>query len=158
MIYDFNADEIFEMAEQIERNGAHFYRQAAGGLQDPAQRELLLRLAGMEEEHEKRFQELRAGLSEKERTSATFDPQGEAVLYLKALAGARVFSEKTLDFTSLVEIFKGAIEVEKDSILFYLGMKNAVPVNLGKERLETIIQEEMGHIRLLGRELARLKP
>jgi len=25
----FNADEVFEMAEQIERNGARFYRAAA---------------------------------------------------------------------------------------------------------------------------------
>ena len=26
----FNADEVFEMAEQIEKNGAKFYRNAAG--------------------------------------------------------------------------------------------------------------------------------
>ena len=26
---DFSADEIFEMAQQIERNGARFYRRAA---------------------------------------------------------------------------------------------------------------------------------
>ena len=26
MGYDFNVDEIFEMAEQVERNGAKFYR------------------------------------------------------------------------------------------------------------------------------------
>jgi len=29
MSYDFNADEVFEMAEQIERNGVRFYREAA---------------------------------------------------------------------------------------------------------------------------------
>jgi hypothetical protein len=29
MSYDFNADDVFEMAEQIERNGAVFYRKAA---------------------------------------------------------------------------------------------------------------------------------
>ena len=29
MMYDFNADDIFEMAEQLERNGAAFYRNAA---------------------------------------------------------------------------------------------------------------------------------
>ena len=26
---DFNADEVFEIAEQIERNGAKFYRNVA---------------------------------------------------------------------------------------------------------------------------------
>ena len=29
MNYDFNADEIFEMAERLEKNGAAFYRNAA---------------------------------------------------------------------------------------------------------------------------------
>jgi hypothetical protein len=36
-------------------------------------------------------------------------------------------------------------------------MKNAVPEKLGQERIEGIIKEEMGHIRLLSRELAQLK-
>ena len=53
----------------------------------------------------------------------------------------------------MVEILKSAIEAEKDSIVFYLGMKEAVPENLGKGRIETIIKEEMGHIRLLSKEL-----
>ena len=29
MVIPFSADEVFEMAEQIERNGAKFYRAAA---------------------------------------------------------------------------------------------------------------------------------
>jgi len=29
MSFDFSADEILAMAEQIERNGARFYRRAA---------------------------------------------------------------------------------------------------------------------------------
>ena len=32
----FNAIEIFQLAEQIERNGAKFYRRAAEGFEDPA--------------------------------------------------------------------------------------------------------------------------
>ena len=31
MAYDFNADEVFKMAEQMERNGTEFYQAAAGG-------------------------------------------------------------------------------------------------------------------------------
>jgi len=52
MGYDFNADEIFEMAEQIERNGASFYRKSAESIDDPAEKKLLLDLAAMEDEHE----------------------------------------------------------------------------------------------------------
>ena len=39
----FNADEVFEMAEQIEVNGARFYRAAAEKF--PALSEMLLDLA-----------------------------------------------------------------------------------------------------------------
>jgi len=35
MVYDFTADDVFEMAEQLERNGAKFYRTAAENVSDP---------------------------------------------------------------------------------------------------------------------------
>jgi hypothetical protein len=31
MVYDFTAYDVFEMAEQLERNGAKFYRTSAEG-------------------------------------------------------------------------------------------------------------------------------
>ncbi|UCF90402.1 MAG: ferritin family protein [Desulfobacterales bacterium] len=157
MSYDFNADEIFEMAEQLERNGAEFYRQAAAGDLDPAHKEFLLKLAAMEDEHEKTFKAMRAELKPQERQPTVFDPSGEAVLYLRALADTRVFFEKQLDVSSLRAILKSAIEAEKDSILFYLGMKEAVPASLGKARLDHIIKEEMGHIRMLSKALTASK-
>jgi rubrerythrin len=55
------------------------------------------------------------------------------------------------------EILKAAIVAEKDSIAFYLGMKDAVSDNRGKQRIEAIIKEEMQHIRILSKELAAFK-
>jgi rubrerythrin len=54
------------------------------------------------------------------------------------------------------EILKAAIVAEKDSIVFYLGLKDFVPDRLGKNRLDKIIKEEMGHIRILSNELVSL--
>ena len=76
----FNADEIFEMAEQIERNGAKFYRKAA----EPTageNRDVLLRLAAMEDDHEKTFAAMRAELSAGEKQAVTADPDNTAALY-----------------------------------------------------------------------------
>ena len=156
MSYDFNADDIFEMAEQLERNGGKFYRTAAEAVSDAENKKLLQGLAEMEDQHVKTFQALRAELTEKEKESTVFDPQGEAALYLRALADTRVFFEKKIDVTSMKEILKSAIEAEKDAIVFYLGMKDAVPEGSGKDRLDEIIKEEMGHIQLLGKELVAL--
>jgi len=157
MNYDFNADEIFEMAEQIERNGASFYRRSAESITEPAEKKLLLDLAAMEDEHEKTFADLRAGLSEKEKFTTLFDPEGETALYLRALADTRVFFKKKIDMSSMEEILKEAILAEKDSIVFYLGMKEMVPVHLGKTKIDAIIKEEMAHIKLLSSKIVALK-
>jgi rubrerythrin len=157
MSFDFNADDIFEMAEQLERNGAKFYRDASENVADPQSKKFLTQLSQMEEQHEKTYQAMRTSLNEKEKVATIFDPEHEAVLYLRALADTRVFFQKTIDLKSMKEILKAAIEAEKDSIVFYLGMKEVVPEGLGKNRIDGIIKEEMGHIRLLSKELVALK-
>ena len=55
------------------------------------------------------------------------------------------------------DILKEAITAEKDSIVFYLGMKDLVPQALGKNRIDAVIKEEMAHIRTLSKELVALK-
>ena len=157
MGYTFNVDEVFEIAEAIERNGADFYRKAAEALTDPEARALLLDFAAMEDQHQKTFAGLRSGLTANERRETIFDPDGQAVLYLKALADTRVFFEKEMDVSSLEKIFKAALTAEKDSIVFYLGMRDLVPEDLGKQKIDAIIKEEMTHIRIIGRDLAALK-
>ena len=157
MSYDFNADDIFEMAEQIERNGAIFYRDAANGIADPDAKQFLLDLADMEEGHEKTFAAMRNNLKGTEKQATVFDPQGDAALYLKALADTRVFFEKELDTSTMQAILKAAILAEKDSIVFYLGMKDLVPDTLGSSRLDDIIKEEMSHIKLLSHRLIATK-
>jgi rubrerythrin len=157
MSYDFNADDVLEIAEQLERNGGKFYRTAAESTTDPANKKFLLELAAMEDQHEETFKAIRAELSAREKASTVFDPNGEAALYLRALADTRVFYEKEIDVSSMKAILKSAITAEKDSIVFYLGMKEAVAESLGKGRLDHIIKEEMGHIKLLSSKLVQYK-
>lgn len=155
----FNADEIFEMAEQIERNGARFYCLAAEGDFKEDHKQKLLKLANMETEHEKTFATMRTQLSGKETGPTVFDPYGEATNYLRAMADGYVFNTK-IDPTELIagksveEILKTAIGLEKDSIVFYLGIKDMVPERFGRDKIDKIIREEMGHITLLSDELA----
>jgi rubrerythrin len=153
MRYDFSADDVFEMAEQLERNGAKFYRQAAAEVPGDEAKALLNELAAMEDDHEKTFAAMRAELAAAEKAGTVFDPEGEASAYLRALADTKVFFDKKIDTSSLREILKDAVTAEKDSIVFYLGMREMVPEKLGKGRLDAIIKEEMGHIRLLAKHL-----
>jgi len=157
----FNADEIFEMAEQIERNGAKFYRAAAKKL--PAIRQVLLDLAAMEDVHEKTFAAMRAELSTSEKEPPVFDPDGQAQAYLRVMADGHVFNIRTDPAKLLAEqkspqdILKTAIGLEKDSIAFYVGIRDGVSHKAGKDKVEAIIKEEMSHIVILSQKLAELK-
>ncbi len=157
MAYDFNADDILAMAEEMERNGARFYRRTAGETDDPSAKQLLTEFAAMEDDHEKTFAQMRAALSDPEKASTVFDPEGEAAAYLKALVDTKVFFEKEVDTSSLEKILKSAIEAEKDAIVFYLGMRECVSEALGKDRVDAIIKEEMMHVRLLSKQLTAQK-
>jgi rubrerythrin len=157
MSFVFNADEIFEMALQIEQNGEKFYRDSTGKVKDAEARDLLSRLADMEIEHQKVFKSMKSALTAADRKTMTFDPNNETGQYLASLANTRVFFEKDIDTTKLEGIFKSALAAEKDSIAFYLGMKDLVPTDSGKNKIEDIIKEEMRHIRILGERLAALK-
>ena len=167
MTFDFNADEIFEIAEQIEINGAKFYRQMAGNISEVSIRQLFLEFAAMEDDHKKAFADMRAKLSDQERESRAFDPEGESAQYLRALADLRVFDREAEDRFNLSngldepeklkKVFWAAIGREKESIVFYLGLKGLVPEKLGKNKIDNIIQEEMKHLRLLSNKLATLK-
>ena len=156
-----NADEIFEIAEQIERNGAKFYRAAAE--KASAVRQVLLALAADEDEHLKTFQTMRAQLKSSEQQPDVFDPDGQAQMYLQAMADGHIFdikadpAEKLKGQETAENILKLALDVERDSIAYYVGVKDYVPVKAGRDKVENVIREEMRHIAILNDKLANLK-
>ena len=162
MSFEFNADEILEMAEHIERNGARFYRKAAELVEDAAIRKLFEDLAVWEDGHERVFATIRADLAAQEREPKVFDPEHETSMYLRAMADGHVFDARVDPTDTLTgresaeDILRMAIGQEKDSIVFYTGLKEMISQTAGRERIEAIIKEEMGHIGFLNREIAAL--
>ena len=86
MATGFNIDEIFQIAEQIERNGAQYYRIAADVLKQPDQKQLVLDLAAMEDEHERTFASMRAQLVKHMQRDTLYEPDDLAAQYLWAWA------------------------------------------------------------------------
>ena len=154
---EFNANDIFEIAKQIEINGAKFYREAANRMDEEAHKQFLTGLAIMEDSHEQTFTDMQKQLGASETEALTFDPNDENALYLKALADTRVFFEKKQPEETMEGILTSAIAAEKDSIAFYLGMKELVSEKSGKSKLNDIIKEEMSHIKMLAAKLLDFK-
>lgn len=159
----FNAFEIFEMAEQIERNGIRFYRKAAANFKDSDACNTLLELADWEKEHAATFAAMKKDFSQQQGRHIDFDPEDKAVLYLRVIADGHVFnikgdlSKQLTGEESLEDIYKIALTLEKDSIVFFLALKDMVSPDAGKDKVEDIIKEEVRHTAILNQKLAALK-
>jgi rubrerythrin len=116
----------------------------------------------MEDTHLRIFQQMRTTLSDQEKGGTTFDPEGEASLYLQAMADDRGFEGmkgrniKLTGKESTRELLEIAINAERNSILYYVGLKEMVPTEVGQDKVEAIIREEVGHAAELRRQLAAL--
>lgn len=160
MSIPFNANEVFEMAKEIETNGVRFYRAAA--VKFPQVKGILLELADMEDKHKKTFTEMQDELAGPEVDPPVFDPEGEADMYLHVMADQHVFDIKA-DPVALLDkhdsprdVLLMAIGMEKDSIAFYVGLRESVSNKAGKEKIDAIIKEEYSHIVILSKMLQEL--
>jgi rubrerythrin len=159
MVVQFNAFEMFEIAEKIERNGAKFYRRAAELFDDSSTANMLLQLSEWETAHEQLFADMRSELSAQGPEFRTFELENNVVFDAQSMAGLAVFgnrmdpSEELTGKESIADVFKLALEKEKDSIVFYTGLRSFISAEAGQDKIGDIIREEMRHIRILNQAL-----
>lgn len=138
--------EILGIAEDIERQAAEFFRAAAGAASGPRLQRSFLELAAMEEEHRQVFGALkdqmpgggetgagaRTGLALLARNVAE-NVQHDLVEKFAGMAFNHAVAEKAIDF-------------EKDTLVFYTGIKGMLHDQADREKVEEIILQELGHI------------
>ena len=160
MSHAFNAEEVLEIAVQIEKNGAAFYRRAAEILEDPAAKNMLEELAVMEDGHEITFENMRGDPDLLSQLLG--DPDGPVTSYLKALAGGHIFNKSENPAAvlkkgvSVKEVLKKALQLEMTSIAYYHGIHEKMPRELGKHKIGDIIHEEMDHVAMITKMLSAL--
>ena len=151
MVMTYTADEIYEIVEQIERNAAEFYLEAAERCPNEDIKKMLLDMSAIENEHLKTFQNMREKLAE-EAGLSIFDPFGRSAEFLQAMADARSWEGRINPMQALTgnetakEIIKIAVESEKEMVVFYVGLKDLVYFQPGKDKVEEVIIEELNHI------------
>ncbi|MFO7908251.1 MAG: ferritin-like domain-containing protein [Planctomycetota bacterium] len=160
----FNANEVYQIGVEIEKNGKEFYREAAAVAEDPDTEKLFKDLSAWEESHVELFETLKRQLPAESGGFEVSDPDGEMTRYLKANADSHVFVINT-DMSRLVqecgspeEILKLAMRFEKDSVALYSSMKNLVPEDMGRETIDRLIQEELSHVSFLQARMESLGP
>jgi rubrerythrin len=154
MTVDFNAPEAFDLARQMEAGGGEFYRHAALKFSDPGIKALILKLAGMEDGHLAIFGKLKDCYLKKAPVVAG-DREAPLSDYLQSWVRGYVFNseKKPLDrlagMTELPEVLKLAMELEKDAIAFYAGLREMVREE-DRWVVNRIIDHELMHLTTLG--------
>jgi rubrerythrin len=150
------ADDVYAMAVRIEENGSAFYTGAAQKTKEPGTRKLFEDLALMEESHVNFFKALRSGQPDQLLQAPVWDPEGLAESYLQATADSHIFTveaagsrlERVMSADQALDM---AIEFEKDSVAFFIGMRELISVPDGKSEIDKLILAEMEHVRMLSR-------
>ncbi len=149
----YSVREVVEMAVRTEKLGHEFYTGMAEKFSsEQGLKDLFTLLATMELKHERIF----TGILGKISGNEPIDPGEwtEALNYLRAMMESQFFlgSEKSLPnldrIKSVAEATDFAIGFEKETTLFFTGMKAAVS-EPDRTLVDEIIVEEMRHIAIL---------
>ena len=143
----FNAAEIIDMGIEKEKKRRDFYALVAEKFKEKDIKDLFTKLSNWEEEHIKKFTEIRKTIKESEATESY---PGELAAYCKALIDDKLYSkvspqEFSKNIKDPLSVIQYGIGFEKDAILFfrevqpYMGEAN-------KDAVEALINEEKQHI------------
>lgn len=146
----FSAIEAVKIALNQEKDGYTYYETALEQIKDNTLEPIIQRLANDEKEHEKIFQKIHDELEAK--GDVYFDIDDEMSHYLSTyvktifLKNMKNIKEYVQKLKSDLDVLTHAIQNEKDTILFFMELKDLANDSDAKEVFTRIIQEERKHV------------
>ena len=147
----FAGSEIVELGIQIEKNGRDFYKAVVSSAKNAKAKEIFLFLSSEEEKHIAVFKQILDSTQKYEPAPVYADDYAQ---YMKALAGECIFTQKDkggqigISVKNEAEAIDLGIKFEKDSIIFYEGMKKMIP-EFDLKVINELIAQEQGHLLML---------
>lgn len=147
----FAGSEVVEIGIQIEKNGRDFYNTLSAESKNQKAKEIFKFLAGEEERHITVFQGI---LNKTEKYEPAGLDAGQYYAYMNALSGEYVFTKenKGEELAKAVKSDKEAVDMgikfERDSIVFYEGIKRTVP-DYDRKIIDELITQEQRHMIIL---------
>jgi rubrerythrin len=144
----FAGSEIVELGIQIEKNGKDFYSTLVEQSKNKKSQDIFKYLATEEGKHINAFQNM---LEKVHKYEPPESYPGEYFSYRNALASEYVFTQKdkgkeiAKNTKNDREAIGLGIKFEKDSIVFYEGMKNVVPDHQ-RGVIDALIVQEKAHL------------
>lgn len=144
-------DEVIEIATRLEERGEEFYTAAAGEATTGSIRTLFQDLAEQEVCHKRAFQRMGRDVVElalSEEQWDQFQAYTSALLQQSFFAQPKGALSQAAKAMSEQEAIRAALDFEKETLLFFHGLGDAVR-GPGKQVVSQIIDEERRHIQRL---------
>lgn len=144
-------DELIEIAIRLEERGEVFYTVAAQKATSDSVRALFEDLAEQEQHHRRAFQQMGRNVVELALSAEQWD---QFRAYALALLQQSLFDRpegalgRVAENMDVGEALQVALEFEKETLLFFYEMREAVRGS-GQRVVESIVQEEKRHIQRL---------
>ncbi len=151
--------EVLQIAAEMERQAARFYRKAAGMFHDPSLSKLFSELAQWEKRHAQVFAEMRNHLLEQTGESRRLDIGGVDARRLDAPSAVfQEHSEPAKELTGTetrADVLRLALNKERYTISYYTSLTEFA---LGPDNIKAIrgiLREEQQHVRILAQLLSQ---
>lgn len=141
----FYLSEIVKFAIEKEKESVALYKELGDKAGTKDIKDLFHRLMLEEEKHEAFYTKLLGATHKEQSPGVTEDAEYEAYMQELIRTSRSTSSLDPHKFTDMKIVLDYAIAREKDSILFYVGLKNYLPTH-DKEKIDFIIKEEAQHV------------
>lgn len=143
----FNMSEIVDLGIEKEKKRRDFYGLVAERFSGKDMKELFTKLRDWEDEHAKKFTEIRGSIKEARETEFY---EGELNSYMQALLDDKLYNDVSpANFSVSVKTPLNAISYgigfEKDAIIFFNEIMNYT-IDSRKDVIKKLIEEEKQHI------------
>ena len=151
----FNPDVVFKIAVDIEKSASAFFESAYQRIDPGDAKQLLFKLAVWEKSHIETLEELLKGCPISTKQPTELDVSARRIL---SIAHDRIFQEREsnrlADCRTSLDALNLALDIEKNSVLFYRALNDYVPPESGGEFIKKILHDEIEHTQMIS---ARIK-
>ena len=144
----FYLSEVIKFAIEKEQESFELYQKLEKETTNEKIKLIFQRLAKEETKHKAFYADFLAKITPQQSPGVKEDEEYQAYMEELIASSRTIPPLASSDFKNTLKVLDYAIAREKDSVLFYSGLKNVVPI-AARNDIDTIIREEERHAALL---------
>lgn len=144
----FYLSEIVKFAIEKEQESIDLYNLLATQVNDDKVKDIFQKLVQEETKHKAYYSDMLSGIKQEQSPGVKEDAEYQAYMEALITSSRTVPTPSSADMQNVSKVLDYAIAREKDSVLFYSGLKNFIPAS-AHDHIDIIIHEEERHAAII---------